>query len=91
MKRPSAYRYYLFAEAVTSLPAFVVIALYWVKTVELDPLQLVLIGTVMEASIFVSEVPTGVFADLVGRRRSIILSWAIQGGAIVLVGAVPEF
>jgi DHA3 family tetracycline resistance protein-like MFS transporter len=90
VRRPSAYRYYLFVEAATSLPAFVVIALYWVKTVELDPLQLVLVGTVMEAAIFVFEVPTGVFADLFGRKRSIVLSWAIQGGAILLVGAVPE-
>jgi MFS transporter, DHA3 family, tetracycline resistance protein len=91
VSRPSAYRYFLFVEAVTSLPAFVVIALYWVKTVDLDPLQLILVGTAMEAAVFVSEVPTGVFADLFGRKRSIVLSWVIQGGAIVLVGAVPEF
>ena len=48
-------------------------------------------GSPSRASLPVSEVPTGVFADLFGRKRSIILSWAIQGGAIVLVGAVPEF
>ena len=90
MRRPGAYRYYLFLEAATSLPAFVVVMLYWVKTLDLNGLQLILIGTVMEVSVFVSEVPTGVFADLVGRRRSIILSFALQGAAIVFVGAVPE-
>ena len=52
---------------IPGLPAFVVVSLYWVQTLELNPLQLVLIGTVMEAAVFVSEVPTGVFADVFGR------------------------
>jgi MFS transporter, DHA3 family, tetracycline resistance protein len=42
---------------------------------------------VMEAAVFVFEVPTGAFADTYGRRRSIAVSCALQGAAYVLVGS----
>ena len=41
-----------------------------VVDVGLDPLQLLLLGTTKELAILVSEIPTGVVADLCGRRRS---------------------
>lgn len=91
MRRLSAYPYFLFLEGALSLAPFLVVALYFVKTVGLDPLQLVLVGTVMETAVLVSEVPTGVVADTFGRRRSMLISWTIQGAAIVLVGAVPQY
>ncbi len=52
------------------MPAFVVIAVYLVSEVGLDPLELVLIGTVIEVAVFVFEIPTGVFADTYGRKLS---------------------
>lgn len=55
-----------------------------VTEVELDPLQLVLLGTVMELSILLSEIPTGVVADVYSRKSSVILSFLIMGAAIVL-------
>ncbi len=57
----------------------------------MSPLQLVLVGTVMEAAIFVFEVPTGAFADTFGRKLSLIVAFVIQGTAIVIVGVVPNF
>ena len=56
----------------------------------MDPLQLVLAGTAMEATIFVCEIPTGVLADTYGRRASLVLGWSISGAAMVLVGTVPH-
>jgi len=44
--------------------SFTVTAVYFVQEVDLDLLQLVLVGTVMELAIFVFEVPTGVVADM---------------------------
>ena len=85
-----AYRWFLFTEVATSLPPFLVVSLYLINTVELNPLELVLVGTVMELAVFVFEVPTGVVADLYGRKLSLVVSWIVQGLAIVLVGAVPE-
>jgi hypothetical protein len=67
----SAYRLYLFLRFCLALPAWVVVAVYLVREAKLDPLQLVLMGTVMEAAVFVFEIPTGVVADLVSRRLSL--------------------
>jgi MFS family permease len=76
---------------LSSLSPWVVVALYFVRVVHMSPLQLVLTGTGMEASLFVFEVPTGAFADTFGRRRSLVVSFAIQGAAILLIAAVPHF
>ena len=91
MRRPSSYRFYLFAEALLSVPSFVVIAIYFVKQVQLSPLQLVLVGTVMEATVFVFQVPTGIVADLYGRKLSVVVACLIMGPGTILVGAVPQF
>jgi MFS transporter, DHA3 family, tetracycline resistance protein len=74
-----------------SFSPFVVLAVYFVRVVHMSPLQLVLTGTVMEAAIFLFEVPTGAFADTFGRRRSLVVSFVIQGTAIIIVGLVPNF
>ena len=77
-------------QLLTSMPAFVFTAVHLVRDLHMSPLQLVLMGTVMEATIFVSEIPTGVLADTYSRRASIIVSFLIQGGAIVAVGLSRE-
>ena len=41
---------------------FTVQAVYFIQTVHMDPLQLVLVGTTLEATIFLFELPTGVVA-----------------------------
>jgi len=74
-----------------ALPAWVVVAVYLVREAKLDPLQLVLMGTVMEAAVFVFEIPTGVVADLVSRRLSLGVAWLLQGGAWALAGATTSF
>jgi DHA3 family tetracycline resistance protein-like MFS transporter len=57
----------------------------------MSPLELVLVGTVMEGAIFLFEVPTGVVADTFGRRRSIVIGPLVQGVAMAAVGAVASF
>ena len=74
-----------------ALPAWVVVAVYLVRTAKLDPLQLVLMGTVMEAAVFICEIPTGVVADLVSRRLSLAIGWIVQGTAWALAGATTNF
>lgn len=65
--------------------------LYQVKVVGLSPLQLVLVGTVLEAVVFVAEVPTGIVADLYSRKLSIIIGLVLVGLGFVLEGSVPHF
>ena len=86
MKRLPATTVYYGLELFTSMPAFVFTAVHLVNDLHMSPLQLVLMGTVMEAAIFVFEVPTGVVADTYSRRASLIVSFVLQGIAIVIVG-----
>jgi MFS transporter, DHA3 family, tetracycline resistance protein len=86
MRRADARRLYYALEFFTAMPAFVFTAVHLVRDLHMSPLQLVLMGTVMEATVFVSEIPTGVLADTYSRRASIIVSFLIQGTAIVIVG-----
>jgi MFS family permease len=90
-RRLPATTVYYGLRLLLSMPAFVVIAVYFVRDVGMSPLQLVLMGTVMEAAVFLFEIPTGAAADAYGRRRSIILGFLIQGGATILLGSVPSF
>ena len=68
------------------MPAFVFTAVYLVRDLHMSPLQLVLMGTVMEAAVFLFEIPTGVVADTYSRRASLVVSLVIQGLAIMIVG-----
>jgi MFS transporter, DHA3 family, tetracycline resistance protein len=66
---------------------WVVFDLFLVRDLRLSPLELILMGTVMEATIFVFEFPTGVVADTYSRRLSLIVGFVGMGAAVVLVGA----
>ena len=68
-----------------------VAAVYRIEVVHLDPLRLVLLGTALEVAVFLFEVPTGVFADTYGRRRSVITGCILMGCGFALEGAIPEF
>lgn len=70
--------------------SFTVSAVYFVETVGMSPLELVLVGTVMETAVFVFEIPTGVVADTYGRKRSMLIGWLVMGVGLVLSGAIPE-
>lgn len=71
--------------------AFTVNMVYQVQEVGLTPFQLVLVGTVLEATAFIFEVPTGIVADVYSRRLSVIIGYFLLGAAVMLVGAVPHF
>lgn len=65
--------------------------IYQFETVRLSPLQLVLVGTLLETVCFLGEVPTGIVADLYSRRLSIIIGFLLIGAGFVLEGLVPTF
>ena len=66
-------------------------SVYRIQTAGLSPFQLVLIGTVLELSVFIFEVPTGVVADLSSRRRSVIVGMFLIGAGFMLEGLFPIF
>jgi MFS transporter, DHA3 family, tetracycline resistance protein len=71
--------------------ATTVMAVYYVQEVGLNPLELVLLGTVFEATIFLFEIPTGVIADTYSRRASVILGLALEGLAAIAIGLTESY
>ena len=67
---------------------FTVTAVYFVTELGMSPFELVVVGTVMELSVFAFEVPTGIVADMYSRRLSIVIGNVVMGAAFVLVGGV---
>jgi DHA3 family tetracycline resistance protein-like MFS transporter len=65
--------------------------LFMIQVARLDALQLVLVGTTLELSALLFETPTGVLADTVSRRLSVIVGTALIGVGLVVWGAWPLF
>jgi DHA3 family tetracycline resistance protein-like MFS transporter len=94
MKKLDAYKFYLFIETASSLfyfLAFTAMSLYEIRVAGLSPLQLVLVGTTLELTVLLCEVPTGIVADVYSRRLSILIGFFIIGLGFLLEGLVPLF
>lgn len=89
---PATTVWYAYEAAASFLWAlvFTVTAYYFVTEVGMSPLELVLVGTVMELSVFVFEVPTGIVADMTSRRLSIVIGNVVMGVGFVVVGAFDD-
>ena len=70
---------------------FVVTSLYEATIAGLTPVQLILVGTALELSAFVFEVPTGIVADVYSRRLSIIIGYMLMGAGFLIEGFFPSF
>jgi DHA3 family tetracycline resistance protein-like MFS transporter len=90
VKRLPALRVYYGLELFLSMPTWIVISVYIVRGLHMSPLQLVLMGTAMEAAVFLFEVPTGVVADTYSRRLSLVIGFVGMGLASMLVGIVSS-
>jgi MFS transporter, DHA3 family, tetracycline resistance protein len=90
MRLPADRVWYAYevADSFLSTLIFTVTAVYFVTQLQMSPLQLVLVGTVMELTVFAFEVPTGIVADTYSRRLSIVVGFVIMGLAFLLVGGV---
>lgn len=94
VRKLDAYPVYLILSGASTLfnaTMFTVLTVYYVTAVGMNPLQLVLVGTVLEITEFVFEIPTGVIADIFSRRLSVIIGMFVTGAAFVLIGIVPRF
>ena len=60
---------------------------YWVQSAGLGPFQIVIAGTVLEAVYFLSQLPTGILADLRSRRLSVVLGYLLLGVGTLTQGA----
>ena len=93
-RKVGAYKLYLLmigVQAFALTTVFTINLVYQVKQVGLNPLQLVLIGTTLELTAFLMEIPTGVVADVYSRRLSVILGFFLLGCGFIVEGSLPLF
>jgi len=92
-ERSWAERVYFFYEAASGFSLFVAVSafsLFFIQRVGVSPLEFIFAGTVLEIAILLMEVPTGIVADTVSRRLSIIIGLATMGAGFGLT-AVPSY
>ena len=70
---------------------FTVNLIYFVTEAGLNPLQMVLVGTTLELAVFLFEVPTGVVADTISRRLSIIIGVMLIGCGFLVQALLANF
>ncbi|HEX2143440.1 MAG TPA: MFS transporter [Glycomyces sp.] len=92
--RTDPYRLYLVMRVGLSFAvamAFTTTVVYRVEDGGLDPFQLLMIGTVLEVTYLVFQLPTGILADLVSRRACVVAGFGIYAGGLFWQGLSPEF
>ena len=75
-RKLDAFRVHLWYSGLGSFGGTLVwtaMMVYQVQVVGLSALQLVLVGTTMEVTAFLFEIPTGIVADVYSRRLSTII------------------
>ncbi len=77
--------------AFISATAFTIAPLYRIRTAELGNLELVLVGTCMEAAVLLFEIPTGVVADRWSRKWSVIIGHGGMGLGFLIEASSPTF
>jgi DHA3 family tetracycline resistance protein-like MFS transporter len=94
MRNFAPYKFYLFIETASSLLYFLTFtaaSLYEIRVAGFSPLQLVLVGTTLELTVLLCEVPTGIVADVYSRRLSVIIGFVIVGLGFLLEGLIARF
>jgi MFS transporter, DHA3 family, tetracycline resistance protein len=90
----SPYRLYLGLEFGVSFLlgiSYATVTVYWVTAGRLNPLQLLLLGTSLELSYFLFQLPTGILADLVSRRLCVLAGLFIVGIAQIVESISTSF
>ena len=94
LRKLDPYKLYLGLQFFTGLffsMIFVVTSLYEATVANLTGAQLVLVGTTVELTILLFEVPTGIVADAYSRRTSIIIGYFLMGLGFLVEGSFPVF
>jgi DHA3 family tetracycline resistance protein-like MFS transporter len=87
----SVYLFIEFSASAFFSMMFVVTSLYEATVAGLTPVQLILVGTALELSAFLFEVPTGIVADVYSRKLSIVIGYVLMGLGFLVEGFFPAF
>ena len=70
---------------------WVLSTVYAITEVGLTAFQLVMLGTALEITVLVSEIPTGVVSDAISRKWSVVLSMVIIATGFIITGISTTF
>lgn len=76
---------------ITSLAGstiFTTYSIYYVTQLGLSPLELVLVGTVLELTVLLFEGITGVIADTYSRKLSVVIGMFVMGAGFIFEGSI---
>jgi MFS family permease len=80
-----------FARAIFHRGWWLVTSLYLVVDAELSAFQLVFLGTAQGLTAMAFEVPTGVMADTISRKGSVVVAHLLMGVSMLATGLVTAF
>ena len=69
----------------------VIFSVFLILRLGLGPFQLVVMGTILEGSYLLFETPTGIVADTISRRTSVIIGLAGGGVGFLILGLAHSF
>ncbi|MEZ4520807.1 MAG: MFS transporter [Thermomicrobiales bacterium] len=85
------YLRWAWMRAVLHRGYWLITSIYLVLDAGLSPFQLVFLGTAQGIISIIFEVPTGVVADTISRKWSLVISQILIGGSMVATGLVTAF
>lgn len=94
LRKMDSFKMYIVLSFISQLLfslIFTVNLLYYVNVAKLNPLQLILVGTILELSVFLFEIPTGIIADTKSRKLSIVIGYILMGAGFILEGLFSLF
>lgn len=65
--------------------------LYFVVDAHLSASQIVLLGTVVSATLALADIPTGIWADAIGRKWPLVIGHLFLAASMVMTGLVTAF
>jgi MFS family permease len=65
--------------------------LYFVINARLSAFQLIVVGTVLSATLLASDIPTGVWSDAVSRKWPLVIGHGFLAAGMVMTGLVTAF
>jgi MFS transporter, DHA3 family, tetracycline resistance protein len=80
-----------FLRAVCHKGFVLVSGLYYVITAHLSAFELLVLGTVLSATLLLSDAPTGVWSDAVSRKWPLVIGHVFLGAGMAMTGLVTAF
>jgi MFS family permease len=90
-KTTSVFLRWTFLRAVFHRGYVLTSGLYFVVTAHLSAAQLLILATVMSATLLLSDIPAGAWSDAIGRKRPLVIGHGFLAAGMAMTGLVTAF